>query len=1083
MNNHDKTGHGPEIHHGSFFTGVIRFFVDSKLTPLIIIASLLLGAFAIYFTPNEEEPQIIVPMIDVMVRMPGASPREIEQRVIGPMERLLWEIPGVEYVYSTAMPGRAISIVRFFVGQDTENSLIKTYDKLYSHFDWIPPGCSRPLLKKHSIDDVPILALTLWGDGYDASQLREIAAGLADEIKQIQGISGTYIYGGLRRQIRVNLRENALNSLGLDAEDVVDALVSQNQASWISDINRNNMAFSLRLDNFFSSVQDVASVVVKVVQGHIVRLGQIADVKDCPEEPETYVMIGAGRGHKEKKGMSFCPGQLKSAVTIAFAKRKGWNATVLANTILKKVAVLKGFVFPKDIHCVVTRNYGETAREKSRELLEHLFIATISVAILMALLLGLRASLVVLIAIPSTLAVTLFIYYIHGYTLNRVTLFALIFCIGILVDDPIVDVENIVRHLRFPSSKNRSVKDVITEAVVEVRSPLTLATFTVIFAIIPLAFVSGLMGPYMRPMPVGASVAMFLSMLISFMVTPWSAYHILGSANEHKEDKDSWLDRIYRGTMKHLIENVWQRWTFFLFVAILFVVSCSLIYFKVVRVKMLPFDNKSEFQVIIDMPEGTSLEETAKVAQALGNVLSGQRDVVDYELYVGISAPFNFNGLVRHYYMRRGPNVADIQVNLLPKNLRKDQSHSIVKRLRPLLQAVASRFGANIKVTEIPPGPPVLQTLVVEVYGPDYERQIQIAEKIKDIFRNTKGIVDVDWYMTDPQPEYRVVVEKDRAAQVGVSPKRVLQVLQTSMAGTRAGLLHVADHKEDVPVIVRLPLYDRTGKPDLESVKVRSVNGNMVSLSEIARIDRAVVDHPIYHKNLKPVVYVTGDVSGKEESPVYAILKVNKALRELRTPAGNKGIRIWYTTQPFSSSEWAVKWDGEWQVTYEVFRDMGIAFAVVMILIFVLVVGWFRSYSVPLVILAPIPLSLIGIIPAHAVMNAFFTATSMIGFIAGAGIVVRNSIILADFVELRIAEGMPVDEAVIDAGTVRFRPMLLTSSAVVVGSFVILFDPIFQGLAISLMAGEVAATIFSRIVVPVLYYLDHRMKKEGRIVW
>lgn len=1083
MNNHDKTGHVPASHHNSFFTGIIRFFIDSKLTPLIVISSLFLGAFAIYFTPKEEEPQIIVPMIDVMVRMPGASPKEIEQRVISPMERLLWEIPGVEYIYSTAMPGRAITIVRFFVGQDTEESLIKTYDKLYSHFDWMPPGCSRPLLKKHSINDVPILALTLWGDGYDGSQLREIAAGLRNEIKQIQGISGTYIYGGLRRQIRVNLRENALNSLGLDAEDVVNALSSQNQASWISDISRNNMAFSLRLDNFFSARHDVASAVVKVVKGHIIRLGQIAEIKDCPEEPASYVMIGAGRGHKEKNGVSFCPGELKSAVTIAFAKRKGWNATVLANKIIRKVDILKGFVIPKDVHCVVTRDYGETAREKSRELLEHLFIATVSVAILMALLLGLRSSLVVLIAIPTTLAVTLFIYYLHGYTLNRVTLFALIFCIGILVDDPIVDVENIVRHLRFPANKDRPVKDVITEAVVEVRSPLTLATFTVIFAILPLAFVRGLMGPYMRPMPVGASVAMFLSMIISFMITPWSAYHILGGANEHEEDKDSWLDRVYRLVMRHLIENVWQRWIFLFFIAILFAVSCSLIYFKVVRVKMLPFDNKSEFQVIIDMPEGTSLEQTAKVAQALGDVLSRQREVVDYELYVGTSAPFNFNGLVRHYYMRRGPNVADIQVNLLPKSLRTEQSHSIAKRLRPVLQEIAARFGADIKVAEIPPGPPVLQTLVAEVYGPDYEKQIQVAKEIKNIFRHTEGIVDVDWYMTDPQPEYRVIVERDKAAQVGVSPERVLKVLQASMAGIRVGLLHVMDYQEDVPVVVRLPQYNRTGEPDLKAVRIRSENGNMVSLAEIAHIDRAIVDHPIYHKNLKPVVYVTGDVSGKEESPVYAILKVNKALHDLETPAGKKGINICYTGQPFSSSEWAVKWDGEWQVTYEVFRDMGIAFAVVMILIFILVVGWFGSYSVPLVILAPIPLSLIGIIPAHAMMNTFFTATSMIGFIAGAGIVVRNSIILADFVELRIAEGMPIEEAVIDAGTVRFRPMLLTSSAVVVGSFVILFDPIFQGLAISLMAGEVAATIFSRMVVPVLYYLDHKIKKEGRIVF
>ncbi len=1075
--------HKPSItHKAPFLTWITRTFVDSKLTGLIVLFSLLLGAFAIYFTPSEEEPQIVVPMVDVMVSMPGASPQEIEKRVIGPMERLLWEIPGVEYVYSTAMDGKALTVVRFYVGEDTEDSLLKTYDKLYSHFDWIPPGCSKPLLKLHSIDDVPIVCLTLWGDGYSSLQLRQVASRLREEIKQIPGISETFIKGGLRRQIRINLKQEALSSLGLDPVDVIQALSSQNQASWIADITKDNRAFSLRLNNFFASVEDVKQAVVKVVRGRVVRLGQIADIIDGPEEPESYVLIGAGAGHKEKPGIDFNPGGLKPAVTIAVAKRKGWNATFLANEVIRKVEAVKGFILPDDIRYVITRNYGETAREKSNELLEHLAIATISVAILMALLLGIRASLVVLVAIPVTLAFTLFIYYIHGYTLNRVTLFALIFCIGILVDDPIVDVENIVRHVRLPFNKGRPLKDIIVEAVVEVGSPLILATFTVIVAILPLAFVRGLMGPYMRPMPVGASVAMFLSMIISFVITPWTAYHILGRKEQEKTEEETWLDKIYRWAMGHLLNKVYQRWLFLGLMGVLFLFACSLIYFKVVRVKMLPFDNKSEFQVIIDMPEGTSLEQTARVAEALGNVLDKEKVVTDYELYIGTASPFNFNGLVRHYYMRQGPNVADIQVNLLPKDERSEQSHDIAKRLRPKLQAVAQKFNARIKVTEIPPGPPVLQTLVAEVYGPDYEKQIEVARQIKSIFENTEGVVDVDWYMTDPQPEYRVVVEKDKAAQLGVPPARVLQVLQAYVAGAKVGLLHVPSATEDVDIIVRLPRSERSDELDLASMKVRSMSGNMVSLAELAHVEDVIKPHPIYHKNLKPVVYVTGDVAGEEESPVYAILKANKALEKLKTPDGKTGIEIYYTTQPFSPDKWVMKWDGEWQVTYEVFRDMGIAFAVVIVLIYILVVGWFKSYSVPLVILAPIPLSLIGIIPAHAMMNAFFTATSMIGFIAGAGIVVRNSIILVDFIELRLAEGMPLKEAVIDAGAIRFRPMLLTSSAVVVGSFVILFDPIFQGLAISLMAGEVAATIFSRMVVPVLYYLDYRITHEKRLV-
>ncbi len=1070
-------------HKAPFLTWITKTFVDSKLTGLIILFSLLLGAFAIYFTPSEEEPQIVVPMVDVMVSMPGASPEEIEKRVVGPMERLLWEIPGVEYVYTTSMDGRALAVVRFYVGEDTEDSLLKTYDKLYSHFDWIPPGCSKPLLKSHSIDDVPIVSITLWGDGYDALTLRQIAAKVREEIKQIPGISQTFIKGGLKRQLRINLKPQALSSLGLDAVDVIQALSSQNQASWISNITSDNYAFSLKLNNFFSSKEDVAQAIVKVVNGKVVRLGQVAEILDGPEEPESYVLIGAGAGHKEKKGVEFEPGALKTAVTIAVAKRKGWNATFLANEVINKVEAIKGFILPEDVHYVITRDYGETAREKSNELLEHLAIATISVAILMALLLGIRASLVVLVAIPVTLAFTLFIYYIHGYTLNRVTLFALIFCIGILVDDPIVGVENIVRHVRLPFNKGRPLKDIIVEAVVEVGSPLILATFTVIFAILPLAFVRGLMGPYMRPMPVGASVAMFLSMIISFVITPWTAYHILGRKEQGKEEKDNWLDRIYRWAMGHLIEKPYQRWLFLGFMAFLFLLACSLIYLKIVRVKMLPFDNKSEFQIIIDMPEGTALEETAKVAEELGFVLSKEDVVTDYEIYVGTSAPFNFNGLVRHYYLRSGPNVADIQVNLIPKNERDEQSHPIAKRLRPKLQAVAKKYGARIKVTEIPPGPPVLQTLVAEVYGPDYKAQIELAQKIKEIFEHTEGIVDVDWYMTDPQIEYKVVVERDKAAQLGVSPMRVLNVLRAQVAGIEVGLLHVPDAEEDIPIIIRLPRSERSSPFDLSTIKIKSMFGNVISLDEVAHIEKQIKPHPIYHKNLKRVVYVTGDVAGEEESPVYAILKVNKALEKLKTPDGKEGIEVYYTTQPFEPDKWAMKWDGEWQVTYEVFRDMGIAFAVVVVLIYVVVVGWFKSYTVPLVILAPIPLSLIGIIPAHAIMGAFFTATSMIGFIAGAGIVVRNSIILVDFIELRLAEGMPIEEAVIDAGAIRFRPMLLTSSAVVVGSFVILFDPIFQGLAISLMAGEVAATIFSRMVVPILYYLDYRITHEKRLVF
>ncbi|OCC16425.1 Acriflavin resistance protein [Dissulfuribacter thermophilus] len=1064
------------LHRPSFLRWVTSTFVDSKLTPLVIIASLFMGVFAILLTPSEEEPQIVVPMIDVMVSMPGASPKEVEERVINPMEKLIWEIPGVEYVYSTAMPGKALTVVRFYVGEEVEKSLVKVYDKLYSHFDWIPPGCSKPLLKPRSIDDVPIVTLTFWGDGYDAVTLRSIVATLDDEIRAIEGVSETFIKGGLRRQVRIILDPSKLSSLNLDPKDVVEAIKGQNQASLVGAYTEGNYEFNLRLTNFFKNLDEVKKVVIKVVDGRPVYLGEIAEIKDGPEEPRSYCFVGAGLAAREK-GLELAPGELRPAVTLAVAKRKGRNATLIARKVIDKVESLRGHILPEDVHVVVTRDYGETAKEKSNELLEHLAIATISVAVLMAVLLGVRASLVVLVAIPVTLALTLFVYYFYGYTLNRVTLFALIFCIGILVDDPIVGVENIVRHLRLPENKGRRFKDIIVDAVVEVGSPLILATFTVIFAILPLAFVRGLMGPYMRPMPVGASVAMFLSMVVSFVITPWTAYHILGKGARHEEEKEGWFSRLYRWTMGHLIYNRVWRYSFLFGMAILFVLSCALIATKIVKVKMLPFDNKSEFQVIVDMPEGTPLEETYRAAEALGAVLSQESYVTDYEIYVGTSAPFNFNGLVRHYYMREGSNVCDIQVNLVPKHMRELQSHDIAKAIRPKLEAVAKKYGANIKVTEIPPGPPVLQTLVAEIYGPDYEEQIRLAKKVKEVFESVDGIVDVDWYMTDPQKEMRLVIDREKALLSGVNPMRVREILETAVFGKVVGLFHDEDSKEDVPLIVRVPRQDRSSLEEVLSLKVRSVTGKAVSLRELVGVKESVIDHPIYHKNLQPVVYVTGDVAGAEESPVYAILKANKLLDKIETPSKTR-LELLYISQPSSTKEWAMKWDGEWHITYEVFRDMGAAFAVVVIIIFILVVGWFRSYSVPLVILSPIPLSLIGIIPAHAMMNAFFTATSMIGFIAGAGIVVRNSIILVDFIELRLKEGMPLGEAVIDAGTIRFRPMLLTSSAVVVGSFVILFDPIFQGLAISLMAGEVAATLFSRMVVPILYYLDHRVKDK-----
>jgi multidrug efflux pump subunit AcrB len=775
----------------------------------------------------------------------------------------------------------------------------------------------------------------------------------------------------------------------------------------------------------------------------------VADVRDGGEEPSQYVRYSAGQG--------FDP-----AVTIAVSKRKGTNAVVVADNVLRRIEPLKGSVIPPDVTVAITRNYGDTAAGKSNELLWHMFIAVVSVSLLIAITLGLRESLIVFIAIPVTLALTLAVFYFYGYTLNRITLFALIFSIGILVDDAIVVVENIVRHWRMPFNRERPPFDVAVEGVNEVGNPTILATLAVVAAILPMAFVGGLMGPYMRPIPIGASAAMIFSLMVAFVVTPWAAVRILkpSAARAHGEREDA-LTRLYRRIMGALLNRAPLRWGFLTMVVVLLLGSMSLVYIGFVKVKMLPFDNKSEFQVIVDMPSGTTLEQTARVTEALAREAQKQPEVINLQTYVGTAAPYNFNGLVRHYYLRRGANMADIQVNLLPKGDRKLQSHEIAKQVRHRLQPVADRFGARIKVAEVPPGPPVLETLVAEVYGPDAEGRLRLARQVRDLFKRTAGVVDVDWYVDDDQTKYRLVVDKEKAALNGVSEDDIARTVQAAAAGYQAGLLHVDAEKEDVPITVRL---DRATRSDLDRMLSLKVRG--VALSELVRQDPVTADKSIYHKNLMPVVYVTADVAGAIESPVYAIFKLSPQIKVEQLTAH----------QPTDDSQYAMKWDGEWHITYEVFRDLGLAFAAVLILIYGLVVGWFQSFSTPLVIMAAIPFSLVGILPAHGLLHAFFTATSMIGFIAGAGIVVRNSIILVDFIELRLKEGMPLGEAVIDAGAVRFRPMVLTAAAVVVGSAVILFDPIFQGLALALMAGEVASLALSRMTVPIVYFVVNRRR-------
>jgi multidrug efflux pump subunit AcrB len=1019
-------------------------WIDSKLTPLVIAASLLMGAFAVWKLPREEEPQIIVPMIDVFVRMPGASAREVEERVTKPMEKLLWEVPGVEYIYSTSSPGMSMAVVRFLVGQDEEKSIVRLNQKLYANFDLIPPGASQPLVKPRSIDDVPILALTLASKRYGDFELRRIAAQVDDAIKQVPDVSAVTLIGGQRREIRVELNEARLAAHSLAPLQVIGALGASNQRLDAGAYASGNRELLLETGEFLRSAEDVRGVVAGVANGKPVFVRDVAAVTDGGEEPSQYVRYSAGQG--------FDP-----AVTIAVSKRKGTNAVVVADNVLRRIEPLHGTVIPRDVTVAITRNYGDTAAEKSNELLWHMLIAVVSVCVLIAITLGLRESLIVFIAIPVTLALTLAVFYFYGYTLNRITLFALIFSIGILVDDAIVVLENIVRHWRMPANRERPPFDVAVEAVNEVGNPTILATLAVVAAILPMAFVGGLMGPYMRPIPIGASAAMMFSLMVAFVVTPWAAVRILkpSAARAHGEREDA-LTRLYRRFMGMLLHRAPLRWGFLAMVVVLLLASMSLVYIGFVKVKMLPFDNKSEFQVIVDMPTGTTLEQTARVTEALARAAQKQPEVIDLETYVGTASPYNFNGLVRHYYLRRGPNMADIQVNLLPKSDRKLQSHEIAKQVRQRLQQVADAFGARIKVAEVPPGPPVLETLVAEVYGPDPEGRLRVAREVRDLFKRTNGVVDVDWYVDDDQTKYKLVVDKEKAALSGISEDDIARTVEAASAGYQAGLLHVDSEKEDVPITVRL---DRATRSDLDRMLSMKVRG--VALSELVREDPVTADKSIYHKNLMAVVYVTADVAGAIESPVYAILKLSPQIKVEQLTAH----------QPTEDSHYAMKWDGEWHITYEVFRDLGLAFAAVLILIYGLVVGWFQSFSTPLVIMAAIPFSLVGILPAHGLLHAFFTATSMIGFIAGAGIVVRNSIILVDFIELRLKEGIPLGDAVIDAGAVRFRPMVLTAAAVVVGSAVILFDPIFQGLAIALMAGEVASLALSRMTVPIVYFV------------
>jgi len=1074
---------------------IARGFINSKLTPLLMAAFLGIGLYSAWLTPKEEDPQIEVPMADIAVRYPGATPQEVERRVAEPLERLISNIEGIEYVYSTSMPGRAMVSARYLVGAPAEQSMVKLYEELLKHMDQMPEGASMPLIKTRAVDDVPVLTLTLHSDdpAYDDYQLRRIGNEVAMDLKTIDGVADVKVHGGRDREVRVKLDPNRLAAYEIDPPAIARQLQASNRQMNAGSFQSGDTSYLVETGEFFRSVEEVKNLVVSVHRGSPVYLKQVADVTDGPGEPEKYVSFAYGDGSdaahagstqtSSSSARAPTSGSLQPAVTVAIAKRSGQDAMTIAERALQKVDALEASLVPNEVTVSTTRNYGKSASDKVAELLLHLLVAIGAVTLIVSLAMGWRGGLVVFLSVPISFALTLFVYYFFGYTLNRITLFALIFVTGIVVDDSIIVAENMERH--FKMKRLPKFQSAIT-AINEVGNPTILATLTVIAAVLPMAFVSGLMGPYMSPMPIGASMAMTFSLIVALVITPYLAYRLItGGSDEDDEESDYKLEetpiyRAYAATIEPLLDSSWKRWAFIGGTLVLLLGSISLFYFRVVTVKMLPYDDKDEFQVVVDMPEGTTLERTDAVLREMAAYLSDQPEVTDVQTYAGDAAPVNLNGLVRHYDMRRAPHQGDIQVNLQSEHHRDEQSHTIAKRMRGSLQEIGDQYDANVKVAEVPPGPPVRATLVAEVYGPTFEQQQDVARQVKQVFEETEGVVDVDWRVEADQTKYTFSVNKEKAMRAGVPTARVTKTMRMAVGGQDVTQMHLPEEREPVNVNLRLGQENRSSLSDLKNLRVQSQSGSMVPVADLVTIKETTRDKHIDRKNQQRVVYVMGDVAGEIESPVYAMLDMQERLDQIEVPKGYSFEQL-YTGQPFVGSDFSLKWDGEWRITYKVFRDLGIAFAVVLLIIYILIVGWFQDLMVPLVMMIAIPLSLIGIVLGHWILGAFFTATSMIGFIALAGIMVRNSVLLIDFVNLRLADDVPLRQAVIEAGAVRTRPILLTAGTVVIGASVILFDPVFQGLAISLMGGAIASTALTLLIVPLIYYMVEKKLEDSSL--
>jgi multidrug efflux pump subunit AcrB len=1093
---------------------IVRIFITSKLSILFLIASLLAGALALLVTPREEEPQIVVPFADVFVRFPGASAEETEKLVATPLEAKLWEIDGVEYVYSMSRPGEAVVTVRFYVGQDRERSLVKVWNKVMSNQDAVPPGVTSWIVKPVEIDDVPIILFTLSAADARAGSpdLRRIADEVLDKLARVPNTGKSWVVGGQQRRVTVYLDPARLAARGTSMLEVVGALRAANVNVQAGSFERGGREVALEAGPFFGSAEEVEATVVTAIDGRPVYVRDVGRVADGPEEIESYTRIGFGPAAAQARNigephlhpdppplpeMATEEGTLfrspvstsanggglgrrlseRPAVTIAIAKRKGTNAVRVAEEVIEAVRKLHGRVIPDDVTVTVTRNYGETANHKVNELVKHLLIAIATIIVLLAIALGPKEAFIVAIAVPMTLSITLLLDLVFGYTINRVTLFALILSLGLLVDDPIVDVENIFRH--FKLRKEPPLEATLT-AIDEVRPPTILATFTVIVSFLPMFFITGMMGPYMGPMAFNVPVAMLLSLVVAFTVTPWASYYLLKS--EYGKEGEAPFEitasrtyRWYRATLGPLLASRRRARLFLFAVGLAFIASALLAVTRAVPLKMLPFDNKNELALVIDMPRGTPLEGTDAVARDLGRYLVSVVEVTDYETYVGLASPMDFNGMVRHYYLRRGGNVGDIRISLLPKEARIQQSHEIALRIRPEIERIGQQHGANVKIVEAPPGPPVLATLVAEVYGPleaSNEELIKVSKRVRGAMEKTAGVVDVDDYAEADYEKIHYRLDRGKAALTGVNVAEVAQTLQGAVSGDGVGTVHVPEERLPLGLTVRLPRTARTSLPELLALRVKAATGTLVPLGEIGTATTDPGERTIYHKNLRRVAFVIAEMAGR--SPVEAVFDLNRWLRGSPLPAG-------YSVD-FAG-------EGEWKITVDVFRDLGLAFAAALAMIYVLLVAQTQSLLMPVIIMIAIPLTVIGIMPGFWLLNllfttpvgayatpVFFTATGMIGMIALAGIVVRNSIILIDFIEhIRGRDpGAPLAEAVIEAGATRLRPIFLTAGAAMFGSFVITLDPIFSGLAWSFIFGIFASTAFSLVVVPVVYYLIYQ---------